>query len=253
MSVMKTIGGVLGMLGAEVGYMFRQVFRPRPSATGRAKSLNRPIVAVIAVVATVVSLAYLAYQMIPRQPKLDLNPYIGIGERMAGEITKLVGQKGHLVLVTMEVQDFRLIGQDAQIEAFERALKKLGGPSISATEHHLVGSRVAGPPSGGFPRDLYIRLLERYAYVDAFVSFVGPPELTDKDYDLLPQRLPKMLIFSQSGVGLKKLFKEGIIQVAILPNRHAGSAPVPDTMTPAEWFSRYYEVVTPAEADSLGG
>ena len=92
------------------------------------------------------------------------------------------------------------------------------------------------------------------ADVDAIVSFVGAPNLSDADFtELEKTKLPKFVAECGSAAKLKKLFDKKVLQVAIVSRYQFPAPNRQDPKTAREWFEKRYQIVTGESAATLPG
>ncbi len=213
---------------------------------------KKPLVTVVAVLAIVASLTWIYMtQCQSNTPKVNLNPFLAVGQVMAEETAKLLDNKGEVVIVAMDTKKMKIPHVEAQLKTFNDTLKKQGGVTVMATESLSAEALGMVGPEMGLSSDNFFKVLEKYPNASAIVSFVGAPMLKDDEIARLPANTPKIVAFSAMGMGLKKLFEENVIQVAIVPNFEAKPGPQKKPETLREWFDQYYKVVTKEAAPSL--
>ncbi len=212
-------------------------------------------VTVIAMILITLSLASLFITMRDRPPVMDVSLDLAIGEGMAEETAKFLGNRGQIVVIRRDSQDVKLPGMEAQMNAFQKTLSKKGGIKIVGVETlnmPVAHSRSPSPlaPPMIFSAAMFSMIPEKYPNVSAIVSFVGVPFLTDEEIAGLGQNIPKVIVLTDMHPSLKKLFEEGVVQLAIL--RHFGTD-LKDSKkprTPRELFNQLYTVVTKETASS---
>ncbi len=216
---------------------------------------NKPVITVVAILAIVASLTSIVITQCERPPKINLQPFYAVGQVAAEETLKLLNNNGKIVVVVMDTGDFKSKATDAQLQKFNETIKKQAGASVTATEKVKMDMMMMGGPEMGLPGDFYIKLLQQHPEADAIVSFVGAPSLTDDQIKQLGDKIPKFVAISNMGMGLKKLFENQVIQVAIMPQF---TPPAPDAggklktpQTLREWFDQTYTVVTAENASTL--
>lgn len=187
----------------------------------------------------------------PRAPDIDLAPFQGIGLVAAEETARILAQGGKVLVVTIGAEGAGTSPFHAQLEAFQQAIQQLGTVSVAAVEQaDQAGGRSPGPEIG-IPGSQYLQLLVAYPEIDAIVSLVGPPQITGEELGRLPPDRPPLVVVSMLGLGVRRLLEAGVIQVAVVPRTDSEKAVGPDPQSPREWFERYYQIVTPGEADLL--
>lgn len=177
--------------------------------------------------------------------------YCTAAEVLAAETTKLLSDKGQIVVVAYDTTTVPVPYATAQLDAFKKSLKLKRHVSIAAVESVGLnkGDLALAATLDG---KKYGKIISQHAGIDAIVSLVGPPVLTDAEMQKLPSNLPKCLVFGGSPVKLKRLFREDIVQVAVVRRFTPIAANAPEPRTNEERFNREYEVVTSATAGSLG-
>ena len=177
-------------------------------------------------------------------PKHNVALHRRVGEIMAEQTALQVGPKGHLVLLTIPLgaePELR-----TQLEAFRRALRKLGDYDIKEHEFdpkdqpkYALGTGLSGRR--------FARAVKNNPKADAIVSFVGAPRLSEEDLAALT-KVPKFIAESRSPDHLPKLFEKRLIQVAVV-SRFVFPAPGPrKPKTSQQWFDKRYQII---EADAV--
>ena len=181
-------------------------------------------------------------------PKINLPLHQGVGLVLAEETSKVLGNKGQVVIIAINSRKFPEL--KAQLAAFEKALKGLGG--IKVKETYMVETN-DDPKYGvgtGLSAKHFLKIRKKYADADAIVSFVGVPNMTDEDFTGL-KKTPKFIAETRSPEKSVKLFQKGVLQVAII-SRFVFPAPGPkNPHTPREWFDQYFQIVTAASLPPL--
>ena len=179
-----------------------------------------------------------------RAPKHNVKLHQRVGEVMAEQTARIVGRKGLVVLLfipTGSEPELR-----TQLEAFRRALRKLGDYDIKEHEFdpkdqpkYALGTGLSGRR--------FARAVKNNPKADAIVSFVGAPRLSEEDLAALT-KVPKFIAESRSPDHLPKLFEKRLIQVAVV-SRFVFPAPGPrKPKTPQQWFDKRYQII---EADAV--
>jgi len=182
-----------------------------------------------------------------RAPRHNVRLHERVGEIMAEQTAKLVGPKGHLLLITIPtVTEPEL---KTQLEAFRATLKKLGNYEIKDHELDTKDQPKYGLGAGLSGRR-FVRTVKNNPKVDGIVSFVGAPKLSESELAELT-KMPKFIAETKSPDHLPKLFDKQIIQVAIA-SRFTFPAPGPQSpKTPQEWFDKRYQIVLADSARTI--
>ncbi len=217
---------------------------------------KKPVVTIVAVLAIAASFISIFITQCERPPKINMKPYLAVGQVAAEETAKLLGNKGKIVIVVQDTSQFKTKNSpsDVQIETFKETIKKQGGISVSGTETVKIDMMAMHGPEMGLPGDLFVKIVQKYPDADAIVSFAGAPQLTDEQISSLGQKIPKFVAVSgmgMMGMGLKKLFEEQVIQLAIVPRFEPAPPSTKKPETLREWFDQTYKVVTAENASTL--
>ncbi|MDD2710959.1 MAG: hypothetical protein PHV34_23525 [Verrucomicrobiae bacterium] len=215
---------------------------------------NKPVVTVVSILLIIASLTSIYFTQCSGTgtPKLDLTPYQTMGEVTAQETSKMLENKGQIVLMTMDLQKQPNVVIDASLKSFQEAIKKTG-VAVKAIEAYSPGTNdMEFMMMESLPPSFYIRTVEKHSDADALVSFLGAPRLTDEQLRALPQKLPKLVAIASFGppFEIKKLFEERVLNLAIVP-RMTPPDPNKKPSTPREKFDANFQVVTSADAGSL--
>lgn len=170
-----------------------------------------------------------------------------VGEVLAEQTAQLIGNKGKVVTIAIETKEWPEL--KTQIEAFNKKLKTLGTFEVRGYEmdtkdqpKYSVGTGLSGRR--------YVRTVKKNADAAVFVSFVGAPKLDDAELAELEKK-PKLIAESRGTDYLPKLFKHGLVQVAVV-SRYQYPSPGPENpKTPEEWFTKRYQIVTLQTANTL--
>ena len=231
---------------------------------------KRPLVAIVALLAIVISVwAIFSTRQSPRTA-MNNQALKGLGEALAQEAVKAVGDHGQIVLVVNYVDksggsgapgqrgDRRAFAEYAallqtQLDGFKNGLRAHPGVVVAATERVELGLAPEEEKAKGMDaHSSYFALATKYPNADAIVSLIDAPNLDPEDLRRLPTRLPKIITVSNiPGVpNLRRLFAAGVLHTAILP-RWEQPPETAKPRTPAEWFARNFIIVTPATIDRL--
>ncbi len=229
----------------------------KPPEAPKAMVGGRKLVTVtVAILAIAASIASIIYTQMSHTPKVDGRHYIAIGQVMAEETARVLEDKGEILLICNATAPKGSI-MDQQMTTFKETLGKRGGISIKATQTLEAGVEARAGPDMGLSHDAFLKLLEANPGISGIVSFVGLPMLQDADIAKLGTERPKIVVYSQMGMGMKKLLETNAIDVAIMPRMLvAPPSPTskPSTKKPVtlrECFDLYYQIFTSENASSL--
>jgi hypothetical protein len=205
------------------------------------------LLAVACILATVASAAWI-YRTELAAPKFKVPLHRAVGQVMAEEVSRLLGQRGEVVLISIETT--KVPELKVQIEEFEATLKRIGNVKIKKTYHLETEGKAKYGVGAGLSGRRFVRIVNKNLDADALVSFVGAPNLSNEELQEIPKR-PKFVAESRSAEKLNKLFESKVIDLAIV-SRFTFPAPIegkPTTLR--EWFDKYFEIATPDRATTL--
>lgn len=213
--------------------------------------VKKPLIALVAVLVIVASV--ISIYLTQRRPtaRINLAPFEAVGEVVAEETVKLLGNQGRVLVVSYAAD---VPAMQAPIQFFEEGLKTSPGISIVAREQLSMDPMEAyGPEMGGLPADKFLDLVKQYPDIDLIVSFVGAPYFQPGQALRLDAKLPKFIAVSTFGLQVKELLQRKVVQVAIVPRFTPPSEPDKEPVSRREWFDKFYMVVTPENAADLPG
>ena len=173
----------------------------------------------------------------------------GLGQTLAGAVTKISPEPSRVVVVTSFQPDSFKKYSKYLWPAFATELKK---QKLEATIVTVPGNAWN---SGDTPADqaAFKGLLEQYRKTDVLILFVDLPEWGRVAQALADYSGPTILAVDHQAERLKPhyggYFSSGILAALIGPS----TRPVPQVQpkTPREWFDRNYQVYTPQNFETL--
>ena len=181
------------------------------------------------------------------QPKFNVALHLGLGQVMAEQTARAVHGTGKVVLVTLDAGAFPELG--VQVKEFKRLLA--AQPGVSLKEYELdTAERPKFHFGAGLSARRYVRLVNKNLSASSVVSFVGAPDLTDKDLAEL-KASPKLIAECRSADKLKRVFDLKAIHAAVVA-RFQYPTPIKGTPhTPREWVEQRFQIVTAENAADL--
>ena len=191
----------------------------------------------VAVIITCVIWIYLTqFATTVHNPKL----HAAVGQVLAEETVRLLPRNATIVVVTMRANEAPEI--KVQLEAFEKQLKLSSAIAIKDVIVLDPGDNPKFRPGAGLSAKRLLKIARKTKDIDAIISFVGAPEMTDAEISEL-QSFPKFFAETHSPEKLKNLFDKNILQLAVVP-RFEFPAPGPQKPeTGRQWFDRYFQVI----------
>jgi hypothetical protein len=205
------------------------------------------IVATLAICAAAVGLYFVAGG---RSQKINLDTYDVVGAVTAEETAKLLGDKGQVLILTRDLGPVKDPSLEAQLEAFQRTLKKQRGMSV-------VVEKIQIPPmqmmalGGGVPPDRLFKAVQAHPSLGAVVLFFGFPQLADPEIETLKKTGVKVVVVSSLRPGYKRLLERQALHLAIVPRPEPPPPGAPAARTVRERFDQDNIVLTPADAALL--
>ena len=165
-----------------------------------------------------------------------------VGQAMAEETHRLLPHNATILVVTMKTKKAPEIG--IQVDAFEKQLKLISPITIKDEIVLDPGENPKFRPGAGLSTKRLLKIARKNHGVDAIVSFVGAPPLSDEEIAAL-KAFPKFFAETRSPEKLQNMFEKNILQVAIVP-RFEFPAPGPrKPETSRQWFDHYFQVIRP--------
>lgn len=191
---------------------------------------------------------WLYLSLCPAPPVIDARPHTGLGEALAAEALKLLEGEGRLIVITRDVESFKLPATTAQLESFLGAIKSAGKTPAAVRSIKVDPLRIVGVPPGEF-----FDVLRQGREKDVIVSFLGPPVLTDEQIMKLGTKHPKVIALCSgpipARVDLKKSFEQQILHVAVVSHPDAPAQAAPGNAHSA--FEQIFKVITPGNMTEL--
>ena len=183
-------------------------------------------------------------------PQFNVSLHQAVGRVMADETARLVNRRGKLVLIIIETP----AGSELQIQVkeFEKALKAFSGISIAKSYTLETDKKPKYGVGSGLSARRFIRIVNKNTTMDAIVSFVGAPELSDDEMRQLEAK-PKFIAEARSAEKLKKLFEKEILHAAVVSRFQFPSPVEGKPATSRQWFDKRFQLITTENAASLPG
>jgi ABC-type sugar transport system substrate-binding protein len=178
-----------------------------------------------------------------RGPKIDLDPYLALASVAAEEAAGMIGGKGTLVLVIPDTGSDRDPVQDAQVNAFRKALKARGGVQVSAVEPVRLNPFQSMQTGGAIPSDQYLALRKKHATASGIVLFISFPPLSDEEVESLGKSSTKVMVVSAELPSYRGFIKSGAIDLAVVPRQTPAESSGTKAASVRESFDRENEIL----------
>ena len=203
---------------------------------------QRKIIAVVAVLLILGSLLSLFSRLATPTHKANPLPFTGLGDALAEETAKAVGDKGTVVAVIATDQTKRNTPAADQWRAFQQTLK-------THTAITLVTETVPVNELGLTPTD-FTALLTKHAQAAGITFLVGLPEWDPQEPITPPAGAPKVIVVhTLASVPSKQYFANSIVTTLIMARPATPGAGQPKT--PRQWFEQHYQIITAENSEML--
>jgi hypothetical protein len=203
---------------------------------------------VVASLATIAVSAIWIYRTQFAAPPFNVVLHQAVGRVMAEETSRLVGDRGKIVIVAMEFS--KVPEMRVQLEEFKKTLQQISRIAIDKTYNLDTEDQPKYGLGSGLSGRRYVRIVNKNTNAAAIVSFVGAPRLADDEMAQLNAR-PRLIAEARSPSKLKPLFDKQVLQAAIVARFEFPTPVKGKPRTPREWFDQRFQVVTAANANSL--
>jgi hypothetical protein len=205
------------------------------------KKLQQALIAATAICVIVASAAWI-YRFEFGFSGQNAQLHQAVGQIMAEETARVVGHQGKVVIITVDNRTAPEL--KTQIDSFQKQLKALGGISIKDIVVLDPGENLKYRPGAGLSAKRFLKIVRKNPGVDALVSFIGAPQLSDQELAEM-KTVPKFIAETHSPEKLANLLEKKLLLSAIVP-RYEFPAPGPrKPRTSREWFDRYCQILSP--------
>jgi hypothetical protein len=219
------------------------------TATKAGRPPDRNLRGIVAGVVVLAAWAVVFFSVCPMSPHFDNGPHRALGQVLGEETLKLRDSTSRLIVITRDTAEFEAPAITAQLDGFQRTLRK-GSAKITTTHLLKVDPlRVVGVAPGDF-----FELLRKSADNDVIVSFLGPPSLSDDQIARLGTGRPRVLAVCSGSmpqqIDLRKIFSQKLLHLAVISRPDATRA-ASGSGTAQGGFDRVFKLITPANLADL--
>ena len=212
---------------------------------------RRQVICSVAVILIIVAALRLYFFFHPHPDPIDPRPHQHLGAMLAAEAIQALDSTGRLIVVAREGSEFEVPAAAAQLKSFLDAIKKAGRTVTVLRSVKVDPLRPVAVPPGDF-----FDLLRQAKDNDVFVSFLGPPSLSDEQVAKLGAKRSKVFAVCPGGlprrINLRKVFDQKLLTIAVVSRPDAPAVAPPGT--PQSAFEQTFKIITPdnlAELSSL--
>ncbi|MST00864.1 MAG: hypothetical protein EXS29_06095 [Pedosphaera sp.] len=194
--------------------------------------------------------------MRPSARKVTTAPHQAMAVRAANETVQLLGNKGHLRVISEKAESPAALGAEhvglllkaveAQVEAFKLALKK-GGDFTFASDWHLARGAMTMDPE--WPFGAFGKLLQDLPEGAAVVSFAQLPTFSDEEIATVRKKKIRIILVGQGTANLQQHLAQRVVQLAVVYRRPVPPLDAGKTESPEEWVERVSETLKSPASD----
>jgi hypothetical protein len=167
-----------------------------------------------------------------------------LGLRAGEEVARLIGRKGRVALLALELKPGQAPTAVASVASFREALKK-HGVEVARTRE-MPGGLSALVMGRALPRGEYLALVEAAPPVDAVVTFAGLPDLPADELHRFQATHPPLVVVdifgACKGPTLPALVERQTVALAFVPR---SATEVQQQGNEPRIFERYYRILRP--------
>lgn len=211
---------------------------------------KRTLVTIVSIVMVILSLISIYYTQRPKVAKINLTPYEAMGFVMGEETSKLLGGKGKVAIVYMKSSHYKMPDVDSQLKGLHAAFKEV--PEVTIVGEETVEPELLGEVGADevLPGEMFSEVLNKHPDMDALISFIGAPGLTDEQLKGFESKPLKVVTFAVPSLGLKQLLENDLVQVAVV--RKEDQTPSGKAENLQDSFNQFWVVITKQNADLIG-
>ena len=202
------------------------------------------LIALLCILATAASLYFLLHKPTEKAEQAATDASEALGQRAAEEVARLVGNKGQIAVMSLDIAPGQAPTFVAQMDKFTKTLKK-HGIKIGATKL-MPGGLTALVLGTGLPAQDYMELIRQAPNAGAVVSFVGPPNLPPEALKKLQADHPPLVVVDTFGMLKGRLLPDMLeikaVALALVP---LNSLEAEKEKQRADLFDRYYRILRP--------
>src|ERR1035438_6241870 len=136
---------------------------------------KKALIGLLCVLAIAASVYFMLHKPAEKAEQAATDASEALGQRAGEEVGRLVGNKGQIAVLSLDIAPGQAPTFVAQLDRFTRTLKK-HGVKIGATKL-MAGGLTSLVLGAGLPAKDYMDLIQQVPNAGAIVSFVGPPNL----------------------------------------------------------------------------
>jgi hypothetical protein len=193
----------------------------------------------VAVAVMIVAAVRLYLFFTPHPSRPDVRAHEELGRVLAAEALELCGGEGRIVMIGREISEFEVPVAEAQIRAFQAAIKKAGRPAPTFRRVKVDPLRTLAVPVAEF-----FEAIRQAKETDVIVSFLGPALLTAEQISKLGPKPPKVIAVCPDGlwarVDLHAVFEQKLLVTAVVSRPGAPANPTGDAR---HAFAQMFQVI----------
>jgi len=183
-------------------------------------------------------------------PSVSLEPSAAVGEVLAEEISRLLGGKGTVVLLSRQPPKEGPDANRERIESLEAALKRRPTLRLAAPDW-LPRPPVGTMDLGVVTPEQFMAALDKNPEANAFVVFAGLPHYSQALAGKVNQRSVKLVAVCGYRGDVRRWLESKALAIAVVPRFDDPPANAPAPNTPKAWFDREFQMFTPETLSRL--
>lgn len=208
---------------------------------------TKKLVTVLGCLAALIACGVWTWRTQFNQSKFNVPLHLGLGQTMAELAASASGGTGRIVIITLPAGQFPELG--VQVKEFKRIVGAHSGVTFKEYEIETE-DRPKYQFGTGLSGRRYLRTVNKNLSASAVVSFVGAPELTEKEAAEI-KAAPRFIAECRTADKLHRLFELKAIHAAVV-GRFEYPTPIKGTpRTPRDWVTQRFQIVTAENAGTL--
>jgi hypothetical protein len=176
-------------------------------------------------------------------PTVNLRPTAAVGEVLAGEVGRLLGGRGTVVLLSRQPPEDGPNANRERIEAFASAMKRRTTMTLAPTEW-LPRAPLGTMDLGVVSPEQILAALEKNPSANAFVIFSGLPPYSPLLAEKVAARSLILMAVCSYNAEVRRWIESKALAVAVVPRFDDPPTRKRAPKSAPEWFEREFQLVT---------
>ena len=181
--------------------------------------------------------------------KVNLRPSAAAGEVIFGEVARLAGGNGNVVLVSRPLKKGEPDANGERVTSFSDALRRQ--PAFKLTTEWAPPPPKAVMDLGAITPEQFLTAVDKNPEANVLVVFAGLPACSQDLAGKVNSRSLKMIAVCGYGPIVRQWLESKALSLAVVPRFDDPPAGTPPPKTPKDWFDHEYQIITPADLAQL--